>query len=310
MNNIENIKTSRATPADVPTGTIVPYRQAHGVALLYGNCRQLLRDLPERSVRTCITSPPYWGLRKYGGRGELGQEATLDRYVAKLVDVFENVSHVLSDDGTLWLNLGDCWRDGQLQGVPWRVVEALRKKGWVVRAEVIWHKPNPLPRSCASKPTLAHEYVFMLTKSPTGYFYDAPAIAEPAGPPKKAGPNAMRGQESLAARSDKPRAHHARRHKRTVWTVAPGSGGGRHLASFPERLIEPCVLASSQPGDIVLDPFNGAGTSGVVALRHGRRYLGIDVRALYLRDTVRRMQRLALISPAATIPAGRSLTAA
>jgi DNA modification methylase len=280
----------------VHTGDIVPYREAPGLALLYGDSRKLLADIPSGSVRTCVTSPPYWNLRDYGGRSQLGREATAKRYVSNLTRVFDGVRQVLSEDGTLWLNLGDCWRDGELQGLPWRVVEALRSTGWVLRADVIWHKPNALPRSCASKPTLAHEYLFMLTKSRAAYYYDAQAIVEPAGRPKAAGRTAMRGQASLAARSTKPRVHSPTRHKRTVWTVATSSRAGRHLATFPEALVEPCVLASSEPNDVVIDPFNGAGTTGVVALRHGRRYLGIDTRAQYLRDTVRRMRAAGLVS--------------
>jgi len=187
--------------------------------ILTGDCREMLRTLEAGSVRTCITSPPYFGLRDYGHDGQIGLEQTPDDYVAELVEVFREVRRVLSDDGTLWLNLGDSYasyRDGKatpdttrgdstgtlvpkgeaknrmastfvgtgikhkdLIGIPWRVAFALQQDGWYLRSDIIWHKPNPMPESVTDRPTKSHEYLFLLTKSPR-YYYDHVAVREPS----------------------------------------------------------------------------------------------------------------------------------
>lgn len=303
-----------------------------------GDCRELLAQLPAGCVQTCITSPPYWGLRDYGVDGQLGLESTPDAFVAALVEVFDGVRRVLRDDGTLWVNLGDSYagspggfqgKNGQrasrtftaktdfvkradgiktkdLVGIPWMVAFALRAAGWYLRADIIWHKPNPMPESVRDRPTKAHEYLFLFAKSES-YFYDADAIAERSTwkgqnrSSRDPAATAMPGAPPHAGlRNDTPTG---RRNKRSVWTVAPRPYKGAHFATYPPALIEPCVLACSRPGDIVLDPFFGSGTTGEVAARHGRRYIGFDLSASYA-DLARIRLRQSSMTFAA-IPAAR-----
>ena len=379
-----------------------------------GDVLDRLREMPSESVHCVVTSPPYWGLRSYGVDGAYGLEPTLDEYIAKMVEVFREVRRVLREDGTLWLNLGDAYAaspkgslNGQdksgltstktqehspagisklggglkpkdLIGLPWHVAFALQADGWWLRSDIIWHKPNPMPESVADRPTRAHEYVFLLTKSKT-YYYDAVAIREPAQPwhgyefrpraPERKEPNPD------VRYADKQRGH-SRRHagfndrwdamakeeqqamganKRTVWSIATQPYSGAHFATYPEKLVEPCILAgtsergvcgecgaqwqrvveqsrtfesgSGRSGNapfgkngvrvqgggetldvrrgpvvhtattgwqptcghdtepvpaIVLDPFCGSGTTGVVALRHGRSFIGIELNPEYV----------------------------
>ena len=279
-----------------------------------------LATLADGSARCCVTSPPYWGLRDYGHAGQLGLEATPEAYVAKMVGVFREVRRVLSDDGTLWLNLGDSYAssggeraygssDGDvgrgpgtrrhdvpasglkpkdLVGIPWRVAFALQADGWYLRSDIIWHKPNPMPESVTDRPTKAHEYLFLLTKS-ARYYYDAAAIAEPVARPDMTHRSAKVSPAQTAAfRGNAPTNigrcgtdPEAGRNKRTVWTVATQPFREAHFAVMPEALVEPCVLAGSAVGDTVLDPFTGSGTVGVVALRHGRNFVGTELNPAY-----------------------------
>ncbi len=294
-----------------------------------GDCRALLREMPEACVQTCITSPPYWSLRDYGHDGQIGLEATPEEYVAVMVDVFREVRRVLRDDGTLWLNLGDSYAsaaggyddDGSpgetgmavsrktrgavishrrrkppgelkvkdLVGIPWTIAFALRADGWYLRSDVIWHKPNPMPESVTDRPTKSHEYLFLLSKSES-YYYDAAAIAEPleSDPArwgrhtnKDPGMQATRARpmfgEDRGGRDGTEFGNGKTRNKRSVWTVATTPYDGAHFATFPPKLIEPCVLAGSRVGDLVLDPFFGSGTTGMVAERHERRWIGFDI---------------------------------
>jgi DNA modification methylase len=179
--------------------------------VIEGDCRESLRGLDAGSVQTCVTSPPYFGLRDYGHDGQIGLEPTPDEFVEALVGVFREVRRVLRDDGTVWLNLGDSYNaDGRkgrahmgegknsgysawvnktmngtkpkdLLGIPWMVAFALRADGWYLRSDIIWSKPNPMPESVTDRPTKAHEYVFLLSKGPR-YFYDADAVREPHDP--------------------------------------------------------------------------------------------------------------------------------
>jgi DNA modification methylase len=306
-----------------------------------------LRELPAGSAQTCVTSPPYYGLRDYGHDGQIGLEATPDEYVAALVDVFREVRRVLADDGTFWLNLGDSYNaDGckgrhmgegknngysawvnktmegtkpkDLLGIPWMVAFALRADGWYLRSDIIWHKPNPMPESITDRPTKAHEYLFLLSKSPR-YFYDADAIAEPVEwgnhprtvfdngpqqtPPGTPPHSGLRkwpgiGAPTAGAReATSERGHDEReemearssRNKRSVWTVTTRPYAGAHFATFPPKLIEPCILAGCPEGGTVLDPFAGSGTTGVVALRHGRSFVGIEINPEYVQLARRRI---------------------
>lgn len=282
------------------------------------NGNSLHIPLADNSVQMCVTSPPYFGLRDYGIDGQLGLEQTPDAYVANMVQVFREVWRVLKDDGTLWLNLGDSYASGEvgrhdkissgnvalrgkkflgldrqqskvntgmptknLLGIPWRVAFALQADGWYLRQDIIWHKPNPMPESVTDRCTKAHEYIFLLSKSER-YFYDAAAISEAAG------------RKNDLMRNDGDRVGIVRgngetRNKRSVWTVATHPYSEAHFATFPPKLIEPCILAGSREGDIVLDCFNGAGTSGLVALEHNRRYVGIELNPAYIKLTQDRL---------------------
>ena len=283
-----------------------------------GDCRETMRQLVKEGVKaqTCITSPPYWGLRNYGVEGQLGLEQSPDAYVEAMVEVFATVWDLLADDGTLWLNLGDSsynYRPGgherkqtiaktdqdtpiapakrslkieglkekDLIGIPWRVAFALQRFGYYLRQDIIWAKPNPIPESVTDRPTRAHEYIFLMTKN-KDYYYDAKAISEPAiyaGDDRGARTDNRRGTECNAVSGKTGE----RRNKRTVWEVATSPYTGSHFATFPPKLIEPCILAGSRSGDIVLDPFFGSGTTGEVSQRLGRKWIGCELNPDYLK---------------------------
>lgn len=290
-----------------------------------GDCRKVLREYAEAGLRaqTCVTSPPYFGLRDYGVDGQLGLEQTPEQYVAAMVEVFRCVRDVLADDGTLWLNIGDSYASGgrktrdtdnkleqrgmntrpddpagikpkDLIGIPWMLAFALRADGWYLRQDIIWHKPNPMPESVRDRCTKAHEYIFLLSKSER-YYYDHIAAMEDAvgGQSGKAASfkregskreQTIPGQGYGTHRPDREDVAYngAKRNRRSVWTVATHPYKGAHFATFPPALIEPCILAGSRPGDWVLDPFMGSGTTAEVAIRHGRLALGCELNGDYL----------------------------
>ncbi|HDS1765686.1 MULTISPECIES: site-specific DNA-methyltransferase [Pseudomonas] len=288
--------------------------------ILVGDCIEMMRTLPDQSVHTCVTSPPYFGLRDYGVDGQIGLEASPREFIESLVAVFREVRRVLRNDGTLWVNLGDSyasggrggggrymaergdgawqgkgdatgwrsapagWKHKDLLGLPWRLAIALQDDGWYLRQDIIWHKPNPMPESIKDRCTKAHEYLFLLSKSPR-YHFDQDAIREPAR--AQAAPESASRRNSFARETKYTDAEHGQtaqhradrddvdydetRNKRSVWTVATASFKGAHFATFPPDLIRPCVLAGSPRGGMVLDPFGGAGTTALVAMQEGRQ---------------------------------------
>jgi len=315
------------------------------IKILQGNCLDRLRDLPEKSVNTCVTSPPYWGLRDYGtgewvggdpdcnhegtvlgnnrnfvdreGRGsnnksissgdcykcgatkkddQLGLEETPEKFVENLVNVFREVRRVLRDDGTVWLNLGDSYLSGgrktttnqslrgdneygvtrpkpsegikqkDLIGIPWRVAFALQADGWYLRQDIIWHKPNPMPESVQDRCTKAHEYIFLLSKSPK-YYYDNEAIKE---------------ESQLDASETK--------NKRSVWSVSPVAYKEAHFATYPPELIKPCILAGCPEGGTVLDPFGGSGTTAQVSNNLNRNAILCELNPEYVEIAKGRLQ--------------------
>jgi site-specific DNA-methyltransferase (adenine-specific) len=258
--------------------------------VIEGDCRDVLPSLPAQSVHCVVTSPPYFSLRDYGVDGQIGLESTVNEYVAELVGVFGEVHRVLRDDGTAWINLGDSWSGKQLLGAPWRFAFAMQAAGWLLRCDCIWSKPSPLPESATDRPTKSHEYLFLLAKSPS-YFFDAQAIREESTPDMKrrAAMGHTRGNgtrdpgrndaDSLVGGVVEANGHN----KRSVWTVGTEAFPGEHFAVMPTQLAEPCILASAPEGGLVLDPFCGAGTTGVVALRHGRSFVGIELSPRYAR---------------------------
>ena len=332
--------------------------------ILVGDCLDVMRGLEAGTVQTCVTSPPYYGLRDYGTAGQIGREDCPDClgwatgapcgacFVCRMVDVFRGVHRLLADDGTLWLNLGDTYaRNGgtdrqasrtacvgstlrtieqqgdrtsrvaqgfkskDLMGIPWRVALALQADGWILRQDVIWSKRNPMPESVTDRCTKAHEYLFLLAKSPR-YYFDADAIKEPLADAsikrlsqptldQQQGSDRVPGKTNGRMKAVGPRGGGDKygdstapenrtksgnewaadasglRNKRSVWDIATKPFREAHFATFPEELVEPCILAGSRPDDLVLDPFMGAGTTAIVADRLGRRYVGAELNPDY-----------------------------
>jgi len=278
--------------------------------ILCGDNLKVLRTLSNRHVDTIVTSPPYYGQRDYDHDGQLGAESSPEEYVKNIVAVFSEAKRVLKDEGTLWLNLGDKYLNGRLCGMPWRCALALIDDGWILRSDIIWHKPNAMPSSVKTRPTTDHEYIFMFSKSQK-YFYDADAIREPhttfSENSKMRGGRGHFGKVNGTPENGKNKGnsnlHHGRwdvafhprgRNKRTVWNVPLSKFREAHFAVFPEKLIQPCILAGAPKGGIVLDPFFGAGTTGLTAKRNDRRFIGIDINADYCEMAQRRIAELVL----------------
>jgi len=280
--------------------------------VITGDALEVLRGLETGSAHCCITSPPYYGLRDYGHPGQYGLEDTPEAYVARMVEVFAEVRRVLRIDGTLWLNIGDSYnsrlngspngigrlygqtmddpgydrpcraattltrrvfpglKPKELMGIPWRVAFAIQDAGWFLRQDIIWHKPNPLPESVRDRCTKAHEYLFLLSRSPQ-YYFDHEAIRE------------------KASVGDHPHLNRTR-NKRSVWTVPTYPYPKAHFATFPPKLIEPCILAGCPEGGVVLDPFCGSGTSGAVAVELGRRFIGVELNPEYVELAKERIE--------------------
>ncbi|MBY4710101.1 DNA-methyltransferase [Burkholderia cepacia] len=265
--------------------------------IVNGDSTAALAAMPENIAHTAVTSPPYFGQRDYGVDGQVGSELSPGEYIDRLVRVFRELRRVLREDGTLWLNLGDKYSGGSLLGMPWRVALALVDDGWNLRSDVIWHKPNAMPSSVKSRPTTDHEYIFMFSKG-KDYYYDSDSIREPHVTFSEN--SKMRGgRNHLGKRGSTPEQgknggnsnlHNGRwdqafhplgRNKRTVWSVPLGKFREAHFAVFPDKLIDPCVVAGSPPNGVVIDPFFGAGTAGLVALNRGRKFVGIDLNPDY-----------------------------
>lgn len=285
-----------------------------------------LRKLPDESVNCCVTSPPYWGLRDYGVPGQLGLEKTPEEYVARMVEVFREVRRVLRSDGTLWLNLGDSYynyrpgagqalckqtlaktnqdhpadcprranvidglKEKDLVGIPWRVAFALQSDGWWLRQDIIWAKPNPMPESVRDRCTKAHEYIFMLSKS-ARYWYDAEAVKEESATVWNS-TKQMVGKPLVNQTGGKvrPTENQTGRNLRSVWPIATRPFPEAHFATFPPEIPERCIKAGCPKGGTVLDPFFGAGTTGLVAARLGREFIGIELNAEYCEMARRRI---------------------
>ena len=284
--------------------------------LLIGDCRNILPSLPDKLVQCVVTSPPYFRLRDYGIEGQIGLEDSVEDYVNSLVNVFREVKRILKDDGTLWLNLGDSYAgsgknrnakgidygikeeyedahhkgrrrgiikktplSGKLKpkdliGVPWRAAFALQDDGWYLRQDIIWNKPNVMPESVKDRCTKSHEYIFLLSKHKK-YYFDYKAIQEKSVSYK----DIFKNDSKVSAIHSK---YNLRRDdKRDVWTVNTKPYTEAHFAVFPPALIQPCILAGSREGDIILDPFFGSGTVAEVAALFNRNWIGIDINEEY-----------------------------
>lgn len=266
------------------------------VQILVGDSRQVLTQIEPGSVQCCVTSPPYWGLRDYNHGDQIGAESSPEGYVANLVAVFQGVRRALRDNGTLWLNVGDgyarnggtgrsgpnaqvgntrkliqqrnckvpdCWglKDRDLMGLPWRVAFALQEDGWLLRSKITWIKKAPMPESVRNRPSNATEDIFLFAKNP-GYYYDNQATREASGA-----------------------------NLRNYWMLGPDSSGVSHPAIFPRELARRCILLGSQPGDVILDPFSGSGTTGVVAVQLNRRATLIELNPVYAQQSQLRINQ-------------------
>jgi len=265
--------------------------------ILYGDCRETLQQFAESGVRArmCVTSPPYYGLRDYGNEdSQIGLEESPEEFIQQLVEVFRGVRDCLTDDGTLWVNIGDSYynyrggkgqalpkqsvantnqdlpqgknprrgnklkgyKEKDLIGIPWMLAFALRADGWYLRQDIIWSKPNPMPESMKDRCTKSHEYIFLLSKK-QNYFFDVESIKEP----------------TIDGKSLK--------RKKSVWNIQTKPYKGAHFAVYPPELIEPAILAGSEEGDIILDPFMGSGTTAMVSKSLGRHYIGCELHKEY-----------------------------
>lgn len=267
------------------------------VTLLHGDSLEVARTLKDSSVDCIVTSPPYYGLRDYGNEGQYGLEESPAEYVATMRDLFQEIRRVLAYDGTLWLNLGDSYGKKQLQGIPWRVALALQDLGWILRNDIIWHKRNAMPTSVTDRMTSKHEHLFMFSKSPR-YWFDLDPIREA---PVKTGRKAYARVRDVGGRKDGfTSADHSSTHANgknpgDVWDITNKPFPAAHFATMPPELAARAVLAGCKPGGVVLDPFSGAGTTGMVTRESGRRYIGIDISEEYLALSLEtRLQNAAL----------------
>lgn len=264
--------------------------------VILGDIRDVAPTLPDNFFQAIVTSPPYFGHRDYSkgsNPNEIGRESEPDEYVENLVRIFRDLRPKLKSAGLFWLNLGDTYRDKLLLGIPWRVALALQDDGWILRSDVIWYKPNAMPSSVKDRPTTDHEYLFMFARTPD-YYYDADAIREPhvtftekskmrggrnhfgkVGGTPEAGKNA--GNNNLHDGRWDQAFNPKGRNKRTVWEIPLSKFRDAHFAVYPEKLVETCILASSREGDVIFDPFTGSGTTGVVAYRLARRFVGVEL---------------------------------
>lgn len=262
--------------------------------LIEGDALDTLKELPDESVNCIITSPPYWGLRDYGIKGQIGLEGELKEFINKLTKIFDEGKRVLKSDGVLWLNIGDGYTSGNrgyrdsdkknpargmeirpdtpeglkekdLIGIPWRLAFALQDNGWYLRSDIIWNKPNAMPESVKDRPTKSHEYLFLLTKSKDYKFY----------------------HENISERGMNGKM----RRKRSVWDIKTKPVKNLHFATFPIDLIAPCILSTTDEEDIILDPFCGSGTVGVAGIRSNRKFVGVELNPEYLKIAKERIAK-------------------
>lgn len=283
---------------------------------LIGDVREKLKELPDKSIQMCVTSPPYYALRDYGESNQLGLEDTPEEFVENMVEVFAEVYRVLRDDGTLWLNLGDSYagnnsrasqggragygtkREGvfqvgksykpkSLMGIPWKVAIALQEWGWILRQDIIWAKKNCMPESVKDRFTKNHEYIFLLSKQPK-YFFNQ--VLEPvkqvsierAKSPMKHRTISTKGVKyDLSDNPNRVVRADGMKNKRSVWNMRTASYKEAHFAVFPPELAETCIKAGSDEGDIVLDCFMGSGTTAMVAQDLFRKWIGVELNPEY-----------------------------
>ena len=300
------------------------------IKILQGNCIDKIKELEDNSIDCVVSSPPYFGLRDYGVNGQFGLEKTYQDYLANTVKVFETFKPKLKDTATIWWNVGDSYSSGSrtsttnqsLRGnknygvtrtpiqknikekdllmIPNRVAIALQEAGWYIRSEIIWHKPNPMPESVRDRPTSCHEKIWLITKNKK-YYYDADAIREPVAQGTitrlseknlKNQKGSTRGNGGMKSNGNmKPVGNMETKNKRNVWTVTTKPFKGSHFATFPKDLIEPCIKAGCPEDGIVLDPFGGAGTTGIVASLNNRNSILIELNPEYIKLAKDRIEK-------------------
>lgn len=295
--------------------------------IICGDALETLRSFLPDSVHICVTSPPYYGQRDYGADGQIGLEDTPEEYLEKLVQVFQEVRRVLRPDGTLWLNMGDCYAPGKhtgkgeanplyalltckrkdLVGMPWLLAFALRLDGWYLRQDIVLEKTNCMPEGVRDRCTKSHEYLFLLSKSER-YYFDVDSIREPFVTPSRKGERRSY-PKGCASNYDRQAGHLVQhgnfaglplnplgRRKRDVWSVTTGMGSHGHYAVFPKGMVEPCILAGCPEGGIVLDPFAGSGTAGEAALKLKRDFIGIELNPAYCSLARERIAKLTVLN--------------
>lgn len=285
-----------STALEAPT----PYYQDDYVTLYHGDALEQASKLPDGSVDCIVTSPPYYGLRNYGSMYQYGLEESPAAYVETMRALFSELRRVLSDDGTLWLNLGDSYSTGKpgapsknLLGIPWRVAFALQDDGWILRNAIIWEKPNAMPESVTDRLSGRHENIFMFSKSQR-YWFDLDPVREAQSPvsiarrtrgdarEKDGWSDAYHGNPPKGLMRQSERDTEKGKNPGDVWTIATKPFAGAHFAVFPPEIPRRAIVAGCKPGGVVLDPFSGSGTTGLVASENGRKYVGIDISADYL----------------------------
>ena len=300
------------------------------IKFLQGDCVEKIKELQNNSIDCVVTSPPYWGLRDYGVDGQLGLEKTYQEHIQNIVKLFKVIKPKLKDSATIWLNYGDSYAStvngtkakniknddrgfvdkpfSTIQGnikpkdlvmMPNRIAIALQENGWWIRSEIIWHKPNPMPESTKDRPTNCHEKLWLITKS-KNYYYNADAIKEdsiyaPNKTHEKERPKGYyKGKWSSPEKGSRHdgsfKAIREKKNKRNVWTIPTKPFKNAHFATFPPKLIEPCIKAGCPENGIVLDPFGGAGTTGIVAKSLNRKSILIELNPKYINIAQKRVQ--------------------
>jgi DNA modification methylase len=299
------------------------------IEILQGNVFDKLKELNDNSIDCVVTSPPYWGLRDYGVDDQLGLEPTYQEHIKNIVNLFKQIKPKLKDSATVWLNYGDCYatakngRDASniigddrtfrnkpfstIQGklknkdlvmMPNRIAIALQDDGWWIRSEIIWHKPNPMPESIKDRPTSSHEKIWLITKS-KNYYYDHESIKEPVKNSSKIRLNqnienqkgSTRANGGMKSNGNMKAVGYEKRNKRNVWTVSTKPCKEAHFATFPKDLIEPCIKAGCPEGGVVLDPFGGSGTTGIVAALNNRKSILIELNKNYIEIANKRIEK-------------------
>ena len=304
--------------------------------IICGDARRILQQLPAESIDCVVTSPPYWSLRDYGVKGQIGLEPSFPDYLTKLCDIFDEVKRVLKGEGTCWVNLGDTHfgdapirqtpaepfsakhqadqverrrsvrlTDGvvkkSLVQIPARFALEISRRGWILRNEIIWHKPNSMPSSATDRFTVDFEKLFFFVQSRRYYFAQQfEALRDPARLRRR--PGTPLGQQKRqygdpyiaainpqTAEASRLRILERGRNKRCVWSIATSSFRGHHFAVYPPQLIETPIQAGCPKGGVVLDPFIGSGTTAVVASQLGRKFIGIDLNPQYVQLAEQRL---------------------